>query len=111
MQISSLQSVSARFTMDRTEQTQQPPEADRTRQAQVRDVHQAVKAVNQSGQLGPDRELTIALHRDTGSPVVRIIDRKTQEVIQQIPNERVLRMAEEFKRAEENSSGRNELGF
>lgn len=86
--------------MDRTEQNH-PPETDtRARQQQVREVAQAVKTINQSGQLGPEHELTIALHRDTGQPVVRIVDRNTHEVIQQIPDERVLRMAEEFKRAQ-----------
>lgn len=110
MQISSVQSVSAQFTTNQAEQTV-THEGDRARQAQVREVAQAVRTVNQSGQLGADRELTIAIHRDTGNPVVRIVDRQTREVIQQIPDEHVLRMAEEFKRIAESTAGRKLIGF
>jgi uncharacterized FlaG/YvyC family protein len=58
-----------------------------------------VRLANQSGQIRTDAELTIALDRDSGEPVIRLIDRETRELIQQIPQERVLRMAEEYKRA------------
>jgi uncharacterized FlaG/YvyC family protein len=59
---------------------------------------QAVKAVDASGMLGQDNELTFILDRATRSAVVRIVNRKTGEVVDQIPAEYVLRMAEELKR-------------
>ena len=101
MQISSVQPASARFTTDHADASQSETIQDRSRQDHVREVSQAVKAVNQTGHLGPDRELTIVLDRETGQPVIRLVDRQTREVIHQIPEERVLRMAEEFKRVAE----------
>ena len=105
MQISSIQTVSAQFTTDQSDTTTNRQEVipDRTRQEHVRQLAQATKTVNQSGQLRQDRELTIALDRDSGQPVMRLVDKQTREVIQQIPEERVLRMAEEFKRASTNN--------
>ena len=40
---------------------------------------------------------------------MRLIDRKTREIVQQIPEERVVRMAEEFKRASATKPPREEL--
>jgi uncharacterized FlaG/YvyC family protein len=60
-------------------------------------VH-AVKAVNASEMLGPENELTFLRDRGTRRAVVRIVNKRTGEVIQQIPAEYVLRMAEEMKR-------------
>lgn len=105
MQISSTPTAALQFMTNRadhtqTNQTAQADAPDRAaRQAEVRQLAQATKTINESGQLGERRELTIALDRDTGQPVMRIIDRASREVLQQIPSERVLRMAEEFKRA------------
>lgn len=98
MQISAVQTAPDRFTTNRADAQGPDPIQDRSRQDHVRQVAAAVKTVNQSGQLGKDHELTIALDRDSGHPVMRLIDRQTKEVIRQIPEERVLRMAEEFKR-------------
>jgi uncharacterized FlaG/YvyC family protein len=41
--------------------------------------------------------MTFVMDRQTKRPVVRIVDKRTNEVIQQIPAEYVLRMAEDFK--------------
>ena len=100
MQISSVQSVSGadRTTPDRTESRSPVAIQQQTSQDHVRQVARAVKLVNQSGQITQNNELTIALDRTSGHPVIRLIDRATHEVIRQIPEERVLRMAEEFKR-------------
>ncbi len=68
----------------------QPASADQ------RALIQAVKAVNGTELLGQDNELTIVLDRNTRRTLVRIVSRQTGEVIQQIPPEYVLRMAEEF---------------
>ena len=64
-----------------------------------RTLIQAVKAVNTSGALGEDNELTFILDRATRQAVVRIVNRKTGEVVDQIPAEYVLRIAEELKRS------------
>ncbi len=98
MQISSVLPVTDRWTPDRTEAHSSAAIPQQTSQDHVRQVARAVKLVNQSGQITQNNELTIALDRDSGHPVIRLIDRQTQEVIRQIPEERVLRMAEEFKR-------------
>ena len=66
-------------------------------QAENREVIQAVRAVNASVQLGDNNELTFSLDRHTRRPVIRIVNRKTNEVVQQIPNEQILRLAEDLK--------------
>ena len=55
----------------------------------------AVKAVNASGVLGEENELTFIIDRAAKIAVVRIVNKKTGEVVQQIPNQRVLKLAEE----------------
>jgi len=60
---------------------------------------QAVKAVNDSNALGDNNELTFVLDRNSHRTLTRVIDRKTQEVVMQIPPDYVLRLAEQIKRA------------
>ena len=57
----------------------------------------AVEAVNEARVFGQNRELTFSLDRETRRPVMKIVDRETQEVIRQIPPEYVLRLAEDLK--------------
>src|SRR5438132_6640557 len=66
-------------------------------QTENREVIQAVRAVNASAKLGDDNELTFSLDRQTRRPVIRIVNRKTNELVRQIPNEQVLRLAEDLK--------------
>jgi uncharacterized FlaG/YvyC family protein len=66
-------------------------------QAENREVIQAVRAVNASVKLGDNNELTFSLDRHTRRPVIKIVNRKTNEVVAQIPNEQVLRLAEYLK--------------
>jgi uncharacterized FlaG/YvyC family protein len=66
-------------------------------QTQNREIIQAVRAVNATAKLGDNNELTFSLDRQTRRPVIKIVNRKTNEVIQQIPNEQVLRLAEDLK--------------
>ena len=66
-------------------------------QAANRQVIQAVRAVNASDKLGDSNELTFSLDRRTRRPVIRIVNRNTNEVVRQIPNEEVLRLAENLK--------------
>jgi len=61
-----------------------------------RDLIQAVKALNAAELFGQNQELTFAVDRETRRPVVRIVDRKTNEVTRQIPPELVLRMAQDL---------------
>jgi flagellar protein FlaG len=62
--------------------------------AEQRELVRAVKAVNASGVMGSDQELTFSLDRHAKKMIVKVVDRKTQEVLLQIPNEQALRMAE-----------------
>jgi len=54
---------------------------------------EAVATVNKSGLLSQDKELTFLMDRDTGRAVIRVVNRKTREVVQQIPPEYVLDVA------------------
>ena len=63
-----------------------------------RSLIKAVKRVNQASFYGDSQELSFSIDRDTQKSVVRIIDRKTRKVIQQIPAEYVLRMAEKLSK-------------
>ena len=64
---------------------------------ETRQVAVAVQKLNENVYSGPTRELTIALDPKTRRPLVRIVDKATGEVVQQIPSEYVLRMAQEAK--------------
>ena len=61
--------------------------------AQNRELIQAVKSVNAAEHFGLDNELTFVLDRHTQRPVIRVVNSKTKEVIQQIPSEYVLELA------------------
>jgi flagellar protein FlaG len=61
-----------------------------------RDVVQAVKALNSTEMFG-DNELDFQKDPQTQRMVVRVVDRKTKEVISQVPPEYVLRLAENWK--------------
>jgi flagellar protein FlaG len=65
-----------------------------------RELIQAVKAVNVADLFGQNSELTFVLDRETRRPLVRLIDRDTNEVIRQIPPEYLLRLAEELRELE-----------
>ena len=62
-------------------------------QAANREVIQAVRSVNQSDRVGDPNEMTFSLDRRTRQPVITIVDRRTREASQTIPNETVLRLA------------------
>jgi len=53
----------------------------------------AVAMVNKAGLLGQDKELTFQMDRNIGRPVIRVVNRQTGEVVQQIPPEYVLNVA------------------
>ena len=61
-----------------------------------REVVQAVKAVNGTEMFGPENELRFQRDPETKRFVVRVINRKTREVVSQVPEEYVLRIAEDI---------------
>jgi flagellar protein FlaG len=66
--------------------------------AEKREVVQAVKAVNGTEMFGAENELRFQKDPETNRFVVRVVNRKTKEVISQVPEEYVLRLAEDIKR-------------
>jgi uncharacterized FlaG/YvyC family protein len=91
MIISSINSLAAQLG------TPSEPAAPRLLEEQ-RSLIQAIKAVNASEMLGQDNELTFVLDRASRRAVARIVNKHTGEVVEQIPAEYVLRMAEELNR-------------
>jgi uncharacterized FlaG/YvyC family protein len=90
MDTSSISNLAAPISAPAQTAFPQPVSADQ------RVLIRAVKAVNGSDLLGQDHELTIVLDRSSRRALVRIVSRQTGEVIQQIPAEYVVRMAEEL---------------
>ena len=66
--------------------------------AEKRQVVQAVKAVNGTEMFGPDNELSFQKDAATHRLVVRVINRTTREVLSQVPEEYILRLAEDLKK-------------
>ena len=56
----------------------------------------AVRALNKSELLGSDRELQFSRDRQTQKMVVRIVDSRSGDVLDQIPPEQVLRLMANF---------------
>jgi uncharacterized FlaG/YvyC family protein len=66
--------------------------------AEKREVVQAVKAVNGAEMFGPENELRFQKDPETNRLVVKVVNRKTREVLSQVPEEYVLRLAEDIKK-------------
>jgi hypothetical protein len=58
----------------------------------------AVRALNRSELLGEDRQLLFARDGETQKFVVKIVSRKTGEVLEQIPPESVLKIMEDLRK-------------
>lgn len=93
MQIGSVNSLMPAPPVDPTSANNQEP-------AQVRQVATAVRALNQSGMYGQDRELQFAKDPGTKTMVIKVVQQQTGEVIEQIPPEEVLRAAEALRQLE-----------
>jgi uncharacterized FlaG/YvyC family protein len=65
--------------------------------AENREVVRAVKALNGAEMFGQDNQLTFRRDPETQRMVIRVVNRKTEEVVSQIPPEYVLRLAEDLK--------------
>ena len=63
-----------------------------------REIIQAIKAVNGTEMFGPENELRFQKDPETNRFVVRVVNRNTREVISQVPEEYVLRLAEDMKK-------------
>ena len=66
--------------------------------AEKREVVQAVKAVNGAEMFGANNELRFQKDPETNRLVVVVINKDTREVLSQVPEEYVLRLAEDLKR-------------
>jgi len=65
--------------------------------AEQRDVIKAVKALNATEMFGQENELQFQTDRQTRRMVVQVVNRKTKEVLSQVPPEYVLRLAEDLR--------------
>ena len=66
--------------------------------AQRREVIAAVKTVNASEMLGQQDELVFVVDPASRRAIVRLVDKRTREVVLQLPPEYVLRLAEDLNR-------------
>jgi uncharacterized FlaG/YvyC family protein len=73
------------------------PTAPVEQNTQNRDVIQAVKALNGAEMFGENNQLQFQKDPQTHRMVVRIVDRKTGEVVSQIPPEYALELAADLK--------------
>ena len=78
-------------------QTAAVPVAPVDDSSQHRDVIQAVKALNATEMFGEDNELVFQMDPQAHRMVVRVVNRKTMEVVSQIPPEYVVRLHEDFQ--------------
>ena len=89
MNISSLQANLATGPADVQNSAEGPgPE----QAAKNREILKAIRAINANEAFGPGSELRFSVDRDTGRPLIRIVDRATNEVLNQIPPEDILHM-------------------
>ena len=65
--------------------------------AQTRDVVQAVKALNATEMFGDDNELVFQMDRQARRMALQIVNKKTKEVLSQVPPEYVVRLNEDLK--------------
>lgn len=63
-----------------------------------REVVQAIKALNGTEMFGQDNQLMFQRDPDTQRMVVQVVNRKTKEVVSQIPPEYVLRLAADLQK-------------
>jgi uncharacterized FlaG/YvyC family protein len=61
-----------------------------------REVASAVQTLNQNGTAGRGREFSISIDGKTKLPVVRIVDSATSELIEQLPSQYILDLAQQI---------------
>jgi uncharacterized FlaG/YvyC family protein len=62
--------------------------------AKDRELIKAVRAIDGSQLFGPNSELTFVYDRQSQRALARVVDKKTRQVVMQIPPEYVIKMAE-----------------
>jgi flagellar protein FlaG len=70
---------------------------DKQQANERRELVKAIKAINATEFFGENHELTFVMDRETHRPIMRIVDRQTREVIQQLPPEYALRLAKQIR--------------
>ncbi len=63
--------------------------------AEQKNLIHAVEALNKAEFFGPSNELQMSYDRSARKNVIKLVDVETKEVLQQIPPEYVLRLAQE----------------
>ena len=63
---------------------------------QQRSLIRAVSTVNSAQSFGPENEVTYQVDRKANRMVLRVVNRKSGQLVNQIPPEYVLRMAEKI---------------
>ena len=69
------------------------PETRKATRETTQQVSAAVNDLNVVGYAGEGREITFSVDRETRLPVVKVIDTKSKEVIEQWPRDYVLQLA------------------
>jgi uncharacterized FlaG/YvyC family protein len=64
--------------------------------AENRQIVTAVKSLNKTELLGNDKEFRLLMDRETQRPVIRLVERDTQQVLWQMPSEYFLNLAKEL---------------
>jgi uncharacterized FlaG/YvyC family protein len=73
------------------------PTSTNDKDVPVRQMISAVNEVNKSELMGEGRQLTFTRDPETRRPVIQIVDQSTGDVIDQIPSELVLQLAQQLK--------------
>lgn len=102
-----------------SEDTVSPQQSKKTIEVTVQNTARVEKAVQQLNDYAESlqRDLRFTMDEDLGRTVVRVVDRQTQQVIRQIPNETTLRLARNLKDIElqrlqaPNKGAENSLGL
>lgn len=93
MNISSI-SIASQTSATAPSAQSQPKQSPQDQRALI----QAVRAVNAAEMFGQENEVTFKIDRAAGIAVVRVVNKKTGALVQQIPSEQILKMAEESNR-------------
>lgn len=98
MNISSIGNLAAHLsaaTAAAQPKPQPKPQPTPDEAALLQSVKDAVKTVNDARLFGQDNEVTFRIDRAVNIAVVRVVNKQTGELVQQIPNEQMLKLAEE----------------
>jgi uncharacterized FlaG/YvyC family protein len=77
---------------------QPSPTVTQAERAQTQAVASAVKAINQAGIVGSDREVTYSTDSATRRLVIHVVDKASGEVIVQWPSAYALEMAQDYQK-------------